>query len=107
MGHLRFQEARKFRGTIVEARENCVQTSVAQMAADKFSEDRTEIGGEREVAAFVQLARTEAWPFAVHFSAFHRAAHHEHAVRVAVVGTVISVFMSSSAKFGHGDHDKV
>src|ERR1700722_12193348 len=107
MGHLRFQEARKFPGTIVEARENCVQTSVAQMAADKFSEDRAEIGGEREVAAFVQLARTEARPFAINFSALYRAAHHEHAVGVAVIGAAISVFVGGASEFGHGHNDNI
>ena len=35
-----------------------MQIAAAQVSADDFSEDGTEIGGEREIAAFIQLART-------------------------------------------------
>src|SRR6266568_7461023 len=93
--------------TIVEARENSLEILAAEVAADDFAKHGAEICREFEVAAFVQLFRSESRPLAVDFSAFYWSAHHKHAVRVAVVGAAIAVFVRGAAEFGHGHHDDV
>ena len=76
------------------------------MPFDDFAEHRPEVRGQPQVAAFIQLMVAEPRPFAVHFSALHRPAHHKHAVGVTVVGAAIPVFVRGAPEFRHGDeHD--
>src|SRR5471030_1557447 len=56
------------------------------MARHQFAQYIAEVGSERQVAAFVELLFFQARPLAINLSAFDAAAHHEHAVGVAVVG---------------------
>src|ERR1700730_12238060 len=49
----------------------------------------------------------EAGPFAVDFFALPFAAHYEHAVGVAVIGTAIPVFFGGAAELAHGDDDDI
>src|SRR6185369_10391092 len=102
-----FQQAREFRRAVVKTGEHRMKIIAAEMPANYFAEHRTEIGSQREIAPFVQLPGTKTRPLAVHFSTLHRAAHHEHAVRVAVIGAAVSVFVRGTAEFGHGDDNDV
>src|SRR5579872_2945652 len=101
---LRFQQAREFRRAVVKTGEHGMKIAAAEMPANYFAEDRSEIGRQREIAALIQLPWTESRPLAVYFSALHRAAHHEHAIVMAMIGATISVFVRGAAEFGHG-HD--
>ena len=58
---------------------------------DNFAEDLAEVGGDGEVAAFVELLVVQAGPAAVDFAAFDLAAEDEHGVGVAVVGAAGAV----------------
>ncbi len=46
----------------------------------------------------------EAGPFAINAAAFYVAAHHEHAVGVAVVGAAVAIFPGGAAELAHSDH---
>src|SRR5215472_8826824 len=49
----------------------------------------------------------EAWPVAVDLAAFDIAAHDEHTVGVAVVGSAIAIFLGGAAEFAQSDDDHV
>src|ERR1700730_1488830 len=101
------KETREFRVAIVESRKNSLKIFAAQVSSDDFAEDRAEVGGKFQIAALVQLFRSQPWPLTVNFSAFYCSTHHKHAVRVAVVGAAVAVFVRRASEFGHGYHDDV
>ena len=89
------------------AREHSLERWVAHVARYQFAQHVAEIGGQRQVAAFVELLALEARPLAVDFAALHAAAHHEHTVGVAVIGAAVAVFLRGAAEFGHGDNHHI
>jgi len=77
------------------------------MPRDGFADHAAEVGGEREVAAFVKLRLVEAGPLSVDFAALDRASHDKHDIGVAVVGATIAVLACGATEFRHGDDDGV
>src|SRR5260370_42442030 len=77
------------------------------MARNDLAEHGAKIGGQLEVAPFIELLGTKPRPFAVDLAALYRTAHYKHAVGVPVIGAAITVFVRGAAEFGHGDHDDV
>ena len=63
-----------------------------------FAYYAAEVGGKREIAAFVKLRLIQTGPLAVDFAALHRASHHEHYIGVAVVGATITVFAGGATE---------
>src|SRR5215469_2248181 len=90
-----------------EAGEDLRQVLVTQMLIDRFAEHGSEVGGEREILAFVQLGGIEPGPAAVHSSTFDGAAENEHDVRMSVIGPAVSVFPRRAAEFRHSHDDRV
>ena len=72
-----------------------------------FADYLAEVGGQGEVAAFIELRLIEARPAAVDFASLDWAAQDEHHVGVAVVGAAIAVFARGASKLRHGDDDSV
>src|ERR1035438_1930049 len=92
---------------IVEARKHGVQMCVAEMARDRFAQQAAKVGGEHQIAAFVELGWIEAGPASVNSSAAHRAAEDEHHIGVAVIGTAIAVFARRASELRHGDDQRL
>src|SRR5215469_10464693 len=90
-----------------EAGEDLRQILVTQMLIQGFTEHGSEVGREREVAAFVQLRGIESGPAAVHLSALNGPAENEHDIRMSVIGAAVSIFPCRAAEFGHGHDDRV
>ena len=99
--------AQKLARLTVESRKNSGKILVAHVAHDRLPDDLAEVGGEGEIAAFVELRLIEARPPSVDFSAFHRTAEDEHDVRMAVIGAAVSVLVGRAAKLRHRDDDRV
>lgn len=104
---LGFDQAEVVRGIVGEAGENFGEVAVAEMIRDDFAEDAAVVGGDGEIALLVELVCTHAGPARVHFSAFHRASHNEHAIGVAMVGAAVAIFVGRAAEFGHAYEDYV
>lgn len=104
---LRADETGELACVVVEAGEDGLKVGNADVLGQDFADDGTEIRGEREVAAFVELMIIQAGPFAVDLSAFDVAAHDEHAIGVAMVGATIPVFLGGTPEFTHGHKDDV
>src|SRR5438876_6007225 len=101
-----FDQPREFVRVVIEAGENRLQVGDADVLGQNFAENGTKVRREREVAVFVELMIVQAGPFAVDRASFHVAAHHEHAIGVAVIGAAIPVFLGGSAELAHGyEHD--
>ena len=78
----------------------------AQVLGNHLAQHGTKIRSEREVAAFVELLGLQAGPLAIDLATLNRPAHHEHAIRVAVVGPAVAVLVRGAAEFGHrNDHN--
>jgi hypothetical protein len=52
---LRLEHAAEFSGIVLKAGKNGVEILAAEVIHDQLAEDGSEIGGEREITAFVQL----------------------------------------------------
>src|SRR5256885_13527549 len=102
-----FDQPREFVRIVVEAGENRLKVGDADVFGQNFSDDGAEVRGEREVAAFVQLMVVQARPSAVNLAALHIAAHHKHAIRVAVIGSAIAIFLGGAAELTHGHEDNI
>src|ERR1017187_4215839 len=76
---------------IVKARKHGVQVCVAEMARQCFAQHTAKIGGQRQIAAFIELRWIEARPASVNPSAAHRPTEDEHHIGVAVIGAAIAV----------------
>src|ERR1700722_18135529 len=59
------QIPQKFPCLIVEAGKDCRQVLVAHVSRDGFTYHLAEVGGQRQVAAFVELRLVEAGPAAI------------------------------------------
>src|SRR5215469_5502111 len=90
-----------------EAGKDLRQVLVAQVLIHGFAQHGSEVGGECEVAVFVQLRGIESGPTAVDSSAIYGPAENEHDVRMSVIGAAVSVFPRRAAEFGHGHDDRV
>lgn len=77
------------------------------MASGDGGEDSAIVGGDREVAAFVERRLGEAGTVAAHLAAAHAATKHPHHIAVAVVGAAIAVFVRGAAEFRYDDNDRV
>ena len=97
---------RNWRGSLAKPGNTAFRLAVAEVLGHNFAEDAAVIGGDGEVAALVKLAIAQSRPARVNFPAFNVAAHHEHAIGVAVIGAAIAVFVRGASEFGHADeHD--
>ena len=76
-------------------------------APSKSRQSRSEIRGQHQVAPLIELVILKPGPFAVDVAALNVAAHHEHAVRVSVIGAAVAVFMCGAAEFAHGHKNNV
>ena len=72
-----------------------------------LGEDRAEVGGEGEIAAFVKLFLLQARPFAVDAAAFDVAADDEKRAGMSVVGATIPVLAGHAAELGHRHYHDV
>ena len=70
----------------------------AQVMVKDVDPRRAKVGSDREVSAFVELARFKTRPAPVNVAAFHRAAEHEHDVAMPVIGATVSVFTRGATK---------
>src|SRR5207302_10543292 len=86
------KELEEFCGLVVVTGENLGEILVAQVPRYGFADYLAEVGGQGEVAAFIELRLIEAGPAAVDFASLDRAAQDEPHVSVAVVGAAIAVF---------------
>jgi len=77
------------------------------MTGRDFRKHRTEIGSEREIAAFVELLIGKTGPLAMNFPAFDIAADNEQRTSVAMIGSTISVLSRHSAEFRHRQNHNV
>src|ERR1700756_4159702 len=93
----------EFARAVVEAREDGLQVGDADVFGKDISEHRAEIRGERQVAALVELMIVQPWPFAIDLPAANVSAHHEHAIRVAVVRAPVAVLARRASEFAHAD----
>ena len=89
------------------AGEDDFEVSGAESLADHFAEDLAEVGGEGQIAAFVELVVVEAGPAAIDLAAFHVAAENKHRVGVTVVSAAGAVFAGGAAELRHGDQGDV
>src|SRR5690242_5467206 len=87
-----------FRWIVREAREHRIQLPRAEMLRDHFAEHRSEIGGEGEISAFVQLLRLEARPAPEHLLAtVDIAADDEQCGGVTVIGSTVPILTRRAA----------
>jgi len=77
------------------------------MLGQNFANDGAEVCGQHKVAPFVELLVGQARPFAIDVAALHVATHHEHAIRVAVIGAAVAVFLRRTAELAHGHHNHI
>src|ERR1700722_557200 len=77
------------------------------MTVDGFADYLAKVGGEGQIAAFVELGLVQTGPSSVDFSALDWTSQNEHHVGVAMVGAAIAVFADGASEFGHGDDDGV
>ena len=77
------------------------------MVGNCLAQDSAEIGGEREIAAFVELRRVKARPAPIDAAAAYRAAENKHHVSVSVIGAAIAIFPCCPAKLRHGHDHRV
>src|SRR5258708_35895052 len=75
----------------LEVREHLLQVAIAEVAIHSLADHLAKIGGQGEIAAFVEMLGRQAGPLAIHAAAAHRAAEHEHDVGMAVVGATIAI----------------
>jgi hypothetical protein len=81
--------------------------SDAQVTDDDFAEHISEIGGDRDIAAFVAVLDRETWPATVHASTSDATAKNQHRVAVAVVGAAIAIFADGSAELAHRENHRI
>src|SRR5579872_7625746 len=110
MGHpprLGFQDVQEFARVVVEAREDGTQIAGPEVFGNDFAEDAAKVSGDGQVAILVELLVTHARPFGVNVAALHLSAHHEHGIRVTVVGAAVAVFVRGASEFRHADENDV
>src|SRR6266481_2115695 len=49
----------------------------------------------------------QAGPSAVNLPALHVAAHHQHAIRVAMIGAAVAIFLRSAPELAHGHENSI
>src|SRR5438309_2389565 len=101
-----FDQPREFARVIVEAWEDQIEIGDADVLGQDFSDNRAKVRRERKVAPLVELMIVQARPPAVNGAAFHVLAHYKHAIRMAVIGSAIAIFLGGSAELAHRhEHD--
>src|SRR5450755_67797 len=83
---------------IIEAGKDAGQIRVAEVARNGLAQYAPEIGGEREIASFVELRGVEAGPAPVNPAATHRSAKDEHDIGMPMVGAAIAVFTGRASE---------
>src|SRR6266550_2226484 len=101
------QQSQEFARVVVESVEDRVEPFHADVLGENLADYRAEVRGEREVAAVVELMVVQPGPFAVDLPALHVTAHEQHAIRVAMIGAAIAVFLSGAAEFAHSHEDDI
>ncbi len=101
------QQSQEFAWVVVESGEDGVKPFHADVLGKNLADYGAEVRGEREVAAVVELMVVQPGPSAVDLPALHVAAHEQHAIRVAVIGAAIAVFLGGAAEFAHGHEDDI
>src|SRR5689334_22539901 len=84
---------------ILESGEDILQVLVSQVTVHGFTEHGAEVGGQREIASFIELRLFQPGPASIDFSAFNRTADNKHHIRVTVIGAAIAVLTRGAAKF--------
>src|SRR6202007_2245310 len=77
---------------------------VSQMPCDGFSDHLAEVGGQREVAAFVELRLIESRPAPIKLATPHWPAENEHHIGVAMIGAAVAVLARGAAELRHRYH---
>ena len=77
------------------------------MPSQDFGKYISKIGGELEVAGFVELFGSESRPLSVDFAAFDRSAGNEEAACMAMIGTAGAVLTNGAAELRHRENDDV
>src|SRR5262245_12912924 len=101
---LGLQQADRFTALVARNAQGRVLPDVSPY---QFAQHGTEVGGHLEVPFLKKLFRFQTGPPAIDPSAANRPSQQEHHVAVAVVGTVVAIFGSGSAKLRHRDDDDV
>src|SRR5215470_4313049 len=101
--HASSQQAEETARSVIKSGKDCVQVRVAQVPVNQLSEHYSEVCGQGEVAAFVELRWIESRPAAIHSPAPHWPAKYKHDIRVAVIGAAVSILTNGAPKFRHGD----
>src|SRR4029077_16904010 len=79
----------------------------AEGALEDGGEDHTVVGGDREVAALIELRGRETGPIAVDAAADDAAPQYPDDVAVAVIGAAIAILPNRPAEFGKDNDDSV
>src|SRR6185503_7104030 len=90
-----------------ESWKDAIERGGAEMFSHHLREDRSEIGGEREIPAFVELFGFQTRPPAVDLAAVHVTTDHEEAACVTVVGSAAAVLPRRPAELRHREDDDV
>src|SRR5580704_18318746 len=107
ISRLSLQHAQMQARVVCEAWEHCFEVAVAEMLGDVFAQHAAVIGGDSKVTALIELSVGKPRPARVDLPTFDIAAHHEHAIRVAVIGPAVTVLVRCAAKFRHADEHHV
>ena len=84
--------------------EDCGQVARTEVAGEDFSEEVSEVGGDRDVSPFIPCLGAESGPGSRHLLAGHRAAEHEHRGAVTVIGAAGSILPDGAAELRHRQH---
>ena len=77
------------------------------MMREHFAAHRPVIGGECEVAIFVQHLGGESGPATVDLPTAYFSPQNKHHIGVAVIGAAAAVFPCGATEFGHGKDDNI
>src|SRR5580704_230261 len=92
---------------VIKAWKNSRKVLHTNVPGQNFSNDATEVGRKRQIAPFVELVVVQAGPSPVDLPALNVAAHHEHAVRMSMVGAAATVFFRGAPEFAHRDKQDI
>src|SRR5205823_6144734 len=90
-----------------ETRKHLHHVLCPHMIDEDFGEHVSEVGSEREIAAFIQLFGSKAGPSAIHLPAFDTATSHEETTGVSVIRAAGAILAHGAAELRHGENDDV
>ena len=77
------------------------------MLLRKLAEDIAEVRSQRQIAAFVKIARLQPRPLTIDMAAANCVAYDEHSVGVAVIRAARSVLARRASELGHREYDDI